>query len=83
MVFDHTYKICQINTTKTGLNKDFVLSDLRPRWSKTILSRFLNFGPFPNCVKLEYTFPSNPGPVLFIRKVLRTLSGCFMLSRKG
>ena len=60
MVFNHTLlvfllrivKICtengQINTTKTGLNKDLVLDDSPlPLWSKSILSRFLILGPFP------------------------------------
>ena len=32
----------QIKTTKTGLNKDSVLGDPHPRWSKTIISHFLN-----------------------------------------
>ena len=50
------FKICtkngKINTTKTGLNKDLVLGDPPSppptRWSKTILSRILILGPFPN-----------------------------------
>ena len=45
------------------MNKDLVLGDPPPpRWSKTILSRFLIFGPFPYLECLLYFDPLHTTP---------------------